>query len=190
MPLHTLAVTLVFVVALVGVGGLITAWLLGVAPGSKGRIFAAVALADLGVGVGFLGSIFQAYEVRVGRSSTSAIGAGDALGGQAAPLASGSGSGGIGLPVGALIGLALFTALLILGATLLRSPIGVLLPAAGWLVVLAVLMYGSGKGDVVLANTGTAQLFLYGGLLLAAGIGIGTQQIQLRDQLRQRSVGR
>jgi hypothetical protein len=57
-------------------------------------------------------------------------------------------------------------------------------------VVLAVLMYGSGKGDVVLANTGTAQLFLYGGLLLAAGIGIGTQQIQLRDQLRQRSVGR
>jgi hypothetical protein len=100
---------------------------------------------------------------------------------------SGGGPGGWAFPLGALAALAVLGAIYYIGARFLRSPLGVTVPALSWLVVVAALMYGeSSKGDVLLASTLSAEVFVYGGLLVAAVLLVLAYQWQLTDRLRAR----
>ena len=56
----------------------------------------------------------------------------------------------------------------VLGAWGMRSGLGGLLPAAGWVVTTLLLSSGNG-GSILITNTTAGQWFLFGGALFAAG---------------------
>jgi hypothetical protein len=51
----------------------------------------------------------------------------------------------------------------LLGAWGMRSPLGGLMPAVGWIVTSYVLAMGTPGGSVVITNTAAGKWFLYGG---------------------------
>jgi hypothetical protein len=102
------------------------------------------------------------------------------------PEAASGGVAGFAFPVGALLMLAVYAAVLLYAARQLRAPIGVGVPAAAWLVVVALLMYGGNrKGDVILSASAPAQIYFFGGLILATGFLVPAYQWQLTDRLSQ-----
>jgi hypothetical protein len=168
----------VFVVltGLVGLVGLVLAAWLGTDSG-RGKALGLAGFGAAGVVVGLVGTMIQGYTVRIGGSGPRLLDASDPA------SATGAGSG-LAFPFGAVIGLVLLTALLLVAGALLRAPRAVAIPAGGWLLVVAVLMFGVGNsGDVILANTAAAQVFVYGGLVIAFGIGVLVYQWQLTDRL-------
>ena len=171
-------VSVVLVLAgLVGLVGLLAAARLG-SQSARGRTLLLAGLAGAGVVVGLIGSMIQGYTVRVGGSGPRLLDAGDST------SATGSGSGGFAFPLGSVIGLVLLTALLLVGGTLMRAPRAVGAAAGGWLLVVAVLTFGVGSGgDVILADTSSAQIFVYGGLVIAFGIAVLVYQWQITDRL-------
>ena len=56
----------------------------------------------------------------------------------------------------------------VLGAWGMRSPLGGLMPAVGWIVTSYVLAMGTPGGSVVITNTAAGKWFLYGGSVCAA----------------------
>src|SRR5260370_1106344 len=56
----------------------------------------------------------------------------------------------------------------LLGAWGMRSPLGGLMPAVGWIVTSYVLAMGTPGGSVVITNTAAGKWFLYGGPVCAA----------------------
>ena len=178
-------VSVVVVLAgLVGLVGLVgAAWLGTESP--RGRALVLSGLGGAGAVVGLVGSMIQGYTVRVGGSGPRLLDAGDPN------SAAQGGSGGFAFPFGALIGLVLLTALLLVGGTLLRAPRAVGIAAGGWLLVVGMLMFGVGNsGDVILANDSSAQVFVYGGLVIAFGIAVLVYQWQLTDRLAAKAAGR
>jgi hypothetical protein len=177
-------VSVVVVLAgLVGVAGLVLAAVFGT-DSARGRALALAGFGGAGVVVGLIGAMIQGYTVRVGGSGPRLLDAGDPA------TTTGSGSG-FAFPFGAVIGLMLLTTLLLVAGTLLRAPRAVVIPAGGWLLVVAVLMFGVGNsGDVILANTSAAQIFVYGGLVIAFGIAVLAYQWQLTDRLTKDAVPR
>jgi hypothetical protein len=155
-------------VALVGVAGRGTRW---------GRVGALVALGAVGVLLGVMGSLMQGWTVRIGGSGSAGLM--DASSG-AAP----GGPGGVAFPLGAVCSLLAFAGLLYVGARVFRAPIGVCIPALGWIIAVGALTYGTSEGDVVLASTVAAQIFVYGGLVVAAGVLVFAYQWQLSDRLQ------
>ena len=178
-------VSVVVVLAgLVGLLGLVGAALWGT-DSPRGRALVLSGLGGAGVVVGLIGAMIQGYTVRVGGSGPRLLDAGDPT------SAAQGGSGGFAFPFGSLIGLLLLTALLLVGGTLLRAPRAVGIPAGGWLLVVALLMFGVGNGgDVILANDSPAQVFVYGGLVIAFGIAVLVYQWQLTDRLAEKAAGR
>ena len=178
-------VSVVVVLAgLVGLVGLVAAALLGT-ESPRGRVLLMSGLGGAGVVVGLIGSMIQGYTIRVGGSGPRLLDAGDPA------SAVGGGSAGFTFPFGSVIGLVLLTALLLVGGSLLRAPRAVGIAAGGWLVVVATLMFGVGtSGDVILANTSSAQIFVYGGVVIAFGVGVLVFQWQLADRLSTKTVSR
>lgn len=171
----------VVLAGLVGLVGLLAAARLG-AESERGRVLLLAGLGGAGVVVGLVGSMIQGYTVRVGGAGPRLLDAGDPT------SAAQGGTGGFDFPYGSVIGLVLLTALLLVGGTLLRAPRAVGIATAGWLVVVGVLMFGVGdSGDVILANTQSAQIFVYGGLVIAFGIAVLVYQWQLSDRLAKMS---
>jgi hypothetical protein len=192
--------TLIAVVGVLALGGLAVSARLGLGVAQpRGRASALVGLGAVGVLAGLTGALFQGYTVRVGGWSGSDVldaggtaqaahGAPSPVSASAAASASAAGGGaGFDFPLGALIMLAVLAGLLFAGARLLRAPIGVAVPTCCWLAVVAVLMYGGGgKGDVILAASAPAQVYLYGGLILALGFLVLVYQWQLTDRFSNR----
>ncbi|GAA2065605.1 hypothetical protein GCM10009839_91580 [Catenulispora yoronensis] len=172
----------VFVVAagVVGAAGLVLAAWQGL--GTVGRWCLLSGLGASGVVVGLVGTMIQGYTVRVGGSGPRLMDAGDP--------ASGTGGGaGFAFPAGAVVGLVFFTALLLVAASVLRQPLGVLVAAGGWLAIVGTLMFGVGdRGNVILANNSSAQIYVYGGLVVAFGIAVLVYQWQLTDRLAARAA--
>ncbi|MBW8806012.1 MAG: hypothetical protein JF587_19495 [Catenulisporales bacterium] len=174
----------VFVVlaGMVGVVGLVLAGYTDVS-GGRGRMLLLCGLGAAGVVVGLVGTMISGDTVRVGGSGPSLKDAGDSV--------SSGGSAGFALPWGAVLALVLLTALLAVAVTVLRRPLGVGVAAGGWLFVVAGLMFGLGdKGDLILANTTSSQIFVYGGLVIAFGVGVLGYQRQLTDRLTQAQAAR
>jgi hypothetical protein len=171
-------VSVVVVLAgLVGLVGLLAAARVGT-ESERGRMLALAGFGGAGVVIGLIGTMIQGYTVRVGGSGPRLLDAGDPT------SAAQGGSGGFAFPFGSLIGLVLLTALLLLGGILLRAPRAVGIATGGWLFVVALLMFGVGSsGDLILANTSSAQIFVYGGLVIAFGIAVLVYQWQLTDRL-------
>jgi hypothetical protein len=178
-------VSVVVVLAgLVGLLGLVGSARLG-AESARGRVLLLCGLGGAGVVVGLIGAMIQGYTVRVGGSGPRLLDATDSA------SATGSGSGGFAFPFGSLIGLVLFTALLLVAAMVTRVPRAVLIAAGGWLFVVALLMFGVGNsGDVILPNDSSAQVFVYGGFVIAFGISVLAFQWQLSDRLAKTTVKR
>lgn len=169
----------VFVVlaGLLALAGLVSAAHMDVS-GGRGRVLLLCGFGAAGVVVGLIGTMVSGYTVRFGGSGPSLKDAGDS--------ASGAGSAGFAFPLGAVIALVLLTALLAVAVVVLRRPLGVGVAAGGWLFMVAVLMFGLGdKGDLILANTTSSQVFVYGGLVIAFGVGVLGYQWQLTDRLAQ-----
>jgi hypothetical protein len=167
----------VVLAGLVGLVGLLAAARFGT-ESPRGRVLLLSGLGGAGVVVGLIGTMIQGYTVRVGGSGPRLLDAGDPT------SAAQGGSGGFAFPFGSLIGLVLLTALLLLGGILLRAPRAVGIATGGWLFVVALLMFGVGSsGDLILANTSSAQIFVYGGLVIAFGIAVLVYQWQLTDRL-------
>ncbi|MFL6115624.1 MAG: hypothetical protein ACJ786_30390 [Catenulispora sp.] len=167
----------VFVVlaGLAGLVGLVSAGFMEVRAG-RGRVLLLCGLGGAGVVVGLVGTMVSGFTVRIGGSGPALQDAGDS--------ASGSGSAGFAFPWGAVLALVLLAGLLAVAVAVLRRPLGVGVAAGGWLVVVAGLMFGLGnKGDVILANTMSSQIFVYGGLVIAFGVGVLGYQWQLTDRL-------
>lgn len=191
----TLLVTVgavIVVAGLVALAGLAVATRLGVgAHRSAGRTAALAGLGAVGALAALTGSLFQGYTVRVGGTAdglTTASGGSSALAADV-PRAAGSGGSGFDFPLGALLMLAVFAAVLFYAARCLRAPVGVGVPAAAWLIVVALLMYGGdGKGDVILPAAASAQIYFFGGLVLATGFLVPAYQYQLSDRLGQRKL--
>ncbi|ACU69692.1 hypothetical protein Caci_0757 [Catenulispora acidiphila DSM 44928] len=178
-------VSVVVVLAgLVGLLGLVAAARFGT-ESPRGRTLLLFGLGGAGVVVGLIGSMIQGYTVRVGGSGPRLLDAGD-------PASAGDGgSGGFAFPFGSLIGLALLTALLLLGGALLRAPRAVGAASGGWLLVVAALTFGVGSGgDIILPNDSAAQIFVYGGLVIAFGIAVLVYQWNLNDRLADKVVSR
>ena len=84
---------------------------------------------------------------------------------QAIPLS----IGGVRLPVGALVAVAMTTVAVHAGAMLARQRAGAIAVALGWVVtVLWMSVFPTSEGDVILAATTSALVYVYGGVLLAA----------------------
>jgi hypothetical protein len=174
----------VVLAGLVGLVGLLAAAWAGT-ESARGRAFLLSGLGGAGVVVGLIGAMIQGYTVRVGGSGPRLLDATDPA------SASGTGSAGFAFPFGSVIGLVLLTALLLLGGMLLRAPRAVGIAAGGWLLVVAVLMFGVGNsGDVILPNDSSAQIFVYGGLVIAFGIAVLVYQWQLIDRLAKNAAKR
>jgi hypothetical protein len=152
---------------------------------SRGRVAALVGLGAVGVLTAVTGSLFQGYTVRIGGSTgaaPAADGGSTALAAADLPRADGGTVGGFAFPLGALLMLAVLAAVFLFAARRLRAPIGVGVPAACWLAVVALFMYG-GEGDVILAATAPAQVYFFGGLILATAFFVPAYQWQLTDRL-------
>ncbi|NUR61241.1 MAG: hypothetical protein HOV87_21655 [Catenulispora sp.] len=173
-------VAVVVAAGAVGTIGLVLAgWL------PAGRVQRWCLLAGLGAAgmiVGLVGALMQGDTVRIGGSGSGLQDAGDPVGGV-------SRSAGFAFPIGALIGLVLLTALLVVAGTALRQPLAVLVAGGGWLGVVALLMFAVGRGNVILANDAAAQIFVYGGLVVAFGIAVLAYQWQITDRLAARGAG-
>lgn len=170
---------LIVVVGLVGTAGLVAAARLGAgAAAGTARAVLLSGLAGAGMIVGLVGTMLQGYTVRIGGSGQRLLDAGD-------PAAGGTGrSGGFAFPMGAVLGLVLLTALLLVAGTTLRAPRAVGAAGGGWLAVVGLLMVGVGDGgDVILPNDSAAQIFVYGGLAVALGVGVLVYQWQLTDKI-------
>ncbi len=72
------------------------------------------------------------------------------------------------VPVAALAFDVAILATCLLGAWGMRSPLGGLMPAVGWIVTSYVLAMGTPGGSVVITNTAAGKWFLYGGSVCAA----------------------
>lgn len=171
-------VSVVVVLAgLIGLVGLVASARLG-AESARGRVMLLAGLGGAGVVVGLIGTMIQGYTVRIGGSGPRLLDVTDSA------SASGTGSAGFAFPFGALVGLVLLTALLLVGAAVTRAPRGVGIPAGGWLSVVGLLMFGVGnRGDVILPNVSASQVFVYGGFVIAFGIAVLAYQWQLIDRL-------
>jgi hypothetical protein len=171
-------VSVVVVLAgLVGLLGLVLPARFGTESG-RGQVLLLAGLGGAGLLVGLIGTMIQGYTVRIGGSGPRLLDATDPA------SATGTGSPGFAFPFGAVIGLVLLAALLLVAGMLLRAPRAVVVPAVGWLLVVGVLTFGVGNGgDVILANTSAAQIFVYGGLVIAFGITVLAYQWQLADRL-------
>lgn len=187
--MHTVAFVIVLAVLLLGGGGLVAAGLLG-RTAVRGRVAAYGGLGAVGVAVGYLGVLFQPYEARFGSSAGSAGTSGGAVSGvpnaaEPAVRAGSSSGGGVALvvPTGAIIGLVLLLALLCGGLAMLRTPVGVVAPAAGWVALIVLVMARTSKGDVLLEQTGPALFFVFGGLILSAVVWGMAQYVVIKDQI-------
>lgn len=63
----------------------------------------------------------------------------------------------------------LILATCVAGSWGMRSALGGVLPAGGWLVTTVLLTSVTGDGSVIVTNTAAGMLFLFGGALCAAG---------------------
>jgi hypothetical protein len=174
-------VAVVLAVGAVGTVGLVLAgWL---APGRLQRRCLLAGLGAAGVIVGLIGALIQGRTVRVGGSGGGLRDAGDPAGGV-------HHAAGFDFPLGAVIGLVLLTALLVVAGTALRRPLGVVTAGGGWLLVVALLMFAVGdRGDIILANDSPAQIYVYGGMVVLFGIGVLAYQWQITDRLAARAAG-
>ena len=180
--MDAMVVGLVVAAGAVGTAGLVAAAWLPAGPLRRRCLLAG--LAASGMIVGLIGAMVQGNTVRIGGSGPSLQDAGD-------PVAGSGGSAGFAFPYGALIGLVLITALLVVAATEMRQPLAVLAAGGGWLLVVGTLMFAVGnRGDVILANTSSAQIFVYGGLVVAFAIGVWAYQWQLTDRLTKNAGNR
>ena len=177
--------SLVVVLAgLVGLLGLLASARLG-AESARGRLLLLCGLGGAGFVAVLIGVMIQGYTVRVGGSGPRLLDATDT--GSAAA----SGSGGFAFPYGSLIGLVFLTALLVVAAMVTRSVRAVLVASGGWLLVVALLMFGLGNsGDVILPNDSSAQVFVYGGFVIAFGMSVLAYQWQLTDRLADNAAKR
>lgn len=167
---------LVVAVGVLGCAGVLGAGLLG-GSARPGRVAALVALGAAGALIGLMGSMVQGYTLRLGGSSSGLIQ--DSSAGTAP-----SGPGGFEFPLGALCALAVLAGVLYAGARAFRGPIGVCVPALTWLLAVGALTFGTSKGDVVLASTTAAEIYVYGGLVLGAVGLLLAYQWQLTDRLK------
>ena len=128
-----------------------------------------------------MGSLMQPYTVRIGGSASGELIDASSNGAPAGP-------GGVAFPLGAICSLLALGALLYIGARVFRGPIGVCVPALAWLVAVGALTFGTSKGDVVLASTVAAEIYVYGGLVVDAVVLVFAYQWQLSDRIESRSL--
>jgi hypothetical protein len=77
--------------------------------------------------------------------------------------------GDVRLPIGAVVAVALITVVARTSAVLVGSRAGAIAVAVGWaLPVLWMSAFPTSEGDVILASTTSALIYVYGGVLLAA----------------------
>jgi hypothetical protein len=145
-----------------------------------GRAGALVALGVTGLLLGLMGSLIQPYTLRLGGSAS-----GELM--DATSNAAPAGPGGVAFPLGALCSLLALAVLFYVGARVFRGPIGVCVPALGWIVAVGALTFGTSKGDVILASTVAAEIFVYGGLVVAMVVLVFAYQWQLADRLESRT---
>lgn len=75
--------------------------------------------------------------------------------------------GDVRLPIGAVVAVAVIAVAARAGAVLARSRAGAIAVAIGWaLPVLWMSAFPTSEGDVILASTTSALLYVYGGVLL------------------------
>jgi hypothetical protein len=170
---------LVIAAGVLGCAGVAAAGVLG-RSARPGRAGALVALAVAGLLLGLMGSLVQGYTLRIGGSAS----------GRLLDASSGSapgGPGGVAFPLGALGALLALAGLLYAGARVFRGPVGVCVPALGWILAVGALTFGTSKGDIILASTVAAEIYVYGGLVVAALVLVLAYQWQLSDRLRPRN---
>ena len=81
----------------------------------------------------------------------------------------------------------------VLGSTGMRSALGGVLPAAGWLAVTLVLNSSSAGGSILVTDTGAGKWFLFGGAVCAAAGGVYAFAVwsrPSREHRAERSSGR
>jgi Family of unknown function (DUF6113) len=101
-----------------------------------------VGLAAAGAIVGLVGAFVQAISVPVGS---------------------------VDVPVGAIAAVTMTTIAVRAGATLLHHRAGAVAVAVGWAVtVLWMSTFPTNEGDIIIATTTSALVYLYGGVLLAS----------------------
>jgi hypothetical protein len=77
-------------------------------------------------------------------------------------------SGTIGpVPVAAIVLILINLAALWLSGWAMNSPLGVLVPAAGWLIVVVVMSARRPEGDLVITGTMPGYVFMVGGMIAA-----------------------
>jgi hypothetical protein len=106
-----------------------------------GRLVAYALLLALGAAVGVAGAFIQAVVVRTSP---------------------------VPVPAGLVLALGGTAAAFTFGALVMRSRAGVIVPAIAWLLAVLMIAAKRPEGDVVLANSGTAYGYLFGGTLLGA----------------------
>jgi hypothetical protein len=185
MSTFAIVATCVVVLGVLGCAGVAVSGFLGGPDrkgrdGRTGRVGALAALGVAGLLLGLMGSLIQPYTLRIGGSAS-----GELM--DASSNASPGGPGGVAFPLGALCSLLALAALLYVGARVFRGPIGVCVPALAWLLAVGALTFGTSKGDVILASTVAAEIFVYGGLVVAAVVLVFAYQWQLADRLESRT---
>jgi hypothetical protein len=81
----------------------------------------------------------------------------------------------------------------VLGSTGMRSALGGVLPAAGWLAVTLVLNSSSAGGSILVTDTSAGKWFLFGGAVCAAAGGVYAFTVwsrPSREHRAERSSGR
>jgi uncharacterized protein DUF6113 len=91
-------------------------------------------------------------------------------------------AGGVSWPLGALLALAACAGLFIGGTTLTGTALGAGLPTLVWLATVIALTYG-GDGDVILPNSVSALLFLFGGTILGGGSAMSAHLVVTRRRI-------
>jgi hypothetical protein len=77
--------------------------------------------------------------------------------------------GEVRLPVGAVVAVTMTTIAVRAGALLVHQRAGAIAVAVGWVVtVLWMSVFPTSEGDVILATTTSALVYVYGGVLLAS----------------------
>jgi Family of unknown function (DUF6113) len=77
--------------------------------------------------------------------------------------------GGVRLPLGAVVAVVMAAVAVRAGAVLVHQRAGAVAVAVGWVVtVLWMSVFPTSEGDVILAATTSALVYVYGGVLLAA----------------------
>jgi Family of unknown function (DUF6113) len=77
--------------------------------------------------------------------------------------------GGVRMPIGAVVAVTMTTVAVRAGARLVHQRAGAIAVAAGWVVtVLWMSVFPTSEGDIILASSTSALMYVYGGVLLAA----------------------